>query len=140
MFLDGFEEVVRDIIDDADGEFRKTYATWEHDPGFEKDFDVSEKEISGSTTTQDPIYGYLSRGTAVRYATMSPDFIAKTRVRTIGSFPGHGGVLYIDRNRPRPGIEARQFEEVIKDWAEPRFVKKARRALDEAAKKCGHGY
>lgn len=140
VFLEQFEAVVEEIIDDADKRFQQTYATWEHDPGFDKDLDVSDREISGSVTTTDPIYGYVSRGTQVRYATMSPDFVAKTRVRTIGSFPGHGRVLYIDRKRPRPGIQARQFEEIIRDWAEPRFIKKARKAIDEAAKRSGHGF
>ena len=139
VFYDLLQEAVEETIDEADDQFGRTYATWRHDPGFEKDIDVGRDKIRGSTSTDDPVYRYLSKGTAVRYATMTPDFEAKTRPRFLGSSPGRGGVAYIDRRRPRPGIEARQFEEAVKERVEPKFRKRGQQKLNEAAKKCGHG-
>lgn len=139
VFLDAFTELIRETIEEADNDFEKTYETWRHNPGFQKDVDVSSKEIVGSVTTEDPIYGFVTRGTAVRYATMTPGFVPKTQRRILGSGPGRGGVLYVSKRHPRPGIQAREFEQVVKERIEPKFQRKGQKVLDEAAKRSGHG-
>jgi hypothetical protein len=138
-FYDEFEEAVEHTVDDADHFFGLTYATWNHNPDFQKEVKVKANKITGSTSTADPIYGFVSRGTAVRYATMTPDFEAKTRSGVLASYPGRGGLAYISRSKPRPGIEARNFEPGVKRVVEPIFKSHVKRALNEAAKKCGHG-
>jgi hypothetical protein len=68
--------------------------------------------------TRSKPYIYVELGTRVRYATMTPDFTAKTQPRVIDSGPGSGGVLFVNKQRPRPGIEARHSNEVIARSAE----------------------
>ena len=92
-------------------DFEVTTQTWREQPAFE----IAQDATSVTVSTDDKIYGYINDGTAVRYATMTHDFIAKTRVRWIGSGPGAGGVAFINRNRPRPGIKAREFDTEIKE-------------------------
>ena len=65
-------------------------------------------------TTEKP-YLYLTRGTRVRYATMTPGFMAKTKVGVLSSGVGKGGVLFISRKHPRPGIKAMGYEELVVD-------------------------
>lgn len=57
---------------------------------------------------------WVGRGTRVRYARMTPDFSAKTRVGFIGSVPGSGGFDKLDMI-PRPGIQARRWDSIIND-------------------------
>ena len=75
--------------------------------------------------SDDKILGYLDRGTSVRYAIMSADFVAQTRPGSLQSSAGHGGVVIINRNNPRPGIPARNFtgqiEAILNREAEPTF-------------------
>lgn len=84
-------------------------ATWNH----EVVFDVQYEEIGGAMiytiSTDDEVFFYLDRGTSVRYATMTPDFLPKSKVRKLSSWPGQGGKKYVDRKRPRPGIQAREW-------------------------------
>lgn len=59
------------------------------------------------------IWHWLNEGTDVRYALMSPDFVAKTVPGRLDSGSGAGGVLMIDMRHPRPGIEARNWTDEI---------------------------
>lgn len=94
-------------------DFEVTTQTWREQPPFA----VAQDASSVTVSTDNAVYGYINDGTAVRYATMTPDFIAKTRVQWIGSGPGAGGVAFINKNRPRPGIKAREFDtEIKKKW------------------------
>lgn len=76
-----------------------------------------------------PKWFWLSFGTSVRYATMTPDFQSKTRPGTLKNRKGKGGVLFIDRSKPRPGIEARLWHEIIARAAKPVYVKDLMKAL-----------
>ena len=121
-------------------DFEKTTATWEHDVDFDQAISLSQKD-GGPTLlvdTGDKIYKFVSGGTKVRYATMTPDFVPKTVPRVIGSGPGAGGVAFVNKQRPRPGIKAREFNAVIADkWRAP-FKREMEAALRDARKKCGH--
>lgn len=72
---------------------------------------------------------WVDKGTAVRYAQVSPDWQSKTQPgqRTPGA--GQGRVLYIDRNRPRPGIKPRDFSKTIKNDLNPEVVAGFRRGV-----------
>lgn len=122
--LDMFESTTR-TFDEVDVKFKKKV---KDDP----------TKIVGTVDTDNEIYGYLNNGTKVRYATMSPDFEAKTEPRVIGSSRGRGEVLYVDTRRPRPGIEARHFDEEIAKKIKPVLESEVERADREAARNSGH--
>lgn len=75
---------------------------------------------------------WLDQGTSVRYATMSRDFLPKTRVRVITSRPGRGHLHFVDRRVPRPGIDARYFDNEISKRLDPKFEKRLVGAVDRA--------
>ena len=144
--LEDFKLLVKAVektIDKADKEFAKTYKTFGHKPDFVKALEEGKAKIVGSTTTsgegsrRNP-YPFIVKGTSVRYATMTPDFKAKTKPRVIGSGSGAGGVAYIDTRRPREGIEAREFDLEIAKQAKPKFVKNVKAAMRQIRKRSGH--
>ena len=137
------EQAVKEERDAADIEFSKTYSTWSHKPKFEKDFSSNSSQIIGSTLTsgdgsKDNPYPFVTKGTSVRYATMTDDFSPKSTKRVISSKGGRGGVLYVDKRKPRPGIEAREFEEEIAKREQPKFTKRMTAAMKKAASVSGH--
>jgi len=93
------------------------------------DLDASVSTFSNAPKAKHKLYGrwgrdiyledervtWLNDGTRVRYATMTPGFVAKSVPRTLASRPGRGGVLYVNRNRPRPGIKAREWDKTVAD-------------------------
>lgn len=119
-------------------DFEKTTRTWENKPEFEVETSGASGQFGGSgedpsvtVTTDDDIYRYISRGTRVRYATMSPDFRPKTRVNRIVSYRGRGGMVFVDTSKPRPGIKARNYEKII--------VKRHRKKYHERVRKVRFG-
>jgi len=126
------EKVGKDITKD----FEKTTQTWNTKPEFKTLTDDNPPSVL--VGTDDKIYGYVSGGTRVRYATMTNPFQAKTQPGVIGSRAGVGGVLFISKKHPRPGIKAREFEATIeKKWKSP-FKKRMELALARGIKKSGH--
>lgn len=131
---------------------KKTVKTWTEPSEFQTEVSVgraaaavagkSRKKdqtgVSLEVWTEDKIWGYLDEGTRVRYATMSKDFRAKTRVNVINSYKGRGRMLFVNRHRPRPGIKARNWsKELHKKW-QPLFREAMKQALAQGAKECGH--
>jgi hypothetical protein len=136
-----YEEILNamdDTGDDIKKDFEKTTATWQHKPDFEIISEIGPKGPEVLVDTNDKIYGFVSEGTAVRYATMTEDFQAKTMPNVIGSRAGQGGLLYVNKNRPRPGIEARNFDKIIQKKWQPRFKRRMEAALKRGIKKSGH--
>ena len=137
-------EAMQETVDEADKEFAKTYKDFNHKPKFEKDVRDTGSEIIGSVLTSgDPSkenpYPWVQRGTKVRRARMTPDFVSKTQPGVISSRSGRGGVMFVSKKLNLPGIEARNSEEEILKIIKPRLLKKAQRALDKATKASGHG-
>src|SRR5690606_853681 len=93
-------------------DFQRTTRTWEHEVTFHQLTEI-EPDPTVAVYTEDEQYGYVSGGTRVRRALMSPDFEAKTRPGALDSFPGRGGVVFISRKLNLPGIEARNFPEAV---------------------------
>jgi hypothetical protein len=94
-------------------DFGKTVSTWKDKPTFET------HKIRGGrvVSAHNRIYFFISEGTRVRYATMTPNFKAKTAPGRLQAGAGAGGVLFISKKRPRPGIKARKFDkQLIKIW------------------------
>lgn len=136
------EKPVIETINEADKEFAKTYSTWDHKPKFIKKLKVSKVRIIGSTTTTEKgssnnPYPFVTRGTKVRRALMSVDFSPKTKPRVLGSSGGRGGVVYISKKLKRPGIKAREFEDVVMKLEQPKFEQRAKKALQRARRVSG---
>ena len=107
------ESAMQETVREIEQDFAKTTRTWKRKPRFSKTVKALASSIIGEVSTDSDIYRFISGGTRVRYATMTPGFVAKTVPQWIGSRPGAGGLLRVDRRRPRPGITAREFDKQI---------------------------
>jgi hypothetical protein len=123
---------------DAEVQFQKTTRTWKGKPAWTKKITKTPLVIEGEVFTESDIYRYVSEGTRIRYATMTPDFVPKTVSGFIGSRAGRGGLLFVNKRRPRPGIKARQFAESVADKLGPYFYRYMEMALDRVAQQSGH--
>lgn len=138
-----FTAAILETVKEADDLFSETYSTWEHKPKFKQKVKRSSRRLTGSTLTSDKgskknPYPFVTKGTKVRYATMTANFAAKTTPGIIGSSQGAGGVLYVDKRRPRPGIEARDFEFEIRQEIEPFFEEIIEDAIKLIQEASGH--
>lgn len=107
--LVGAEEVKTLLIKNFD----KTIQDFSSKPKVQSEIKQDTRRIVTFVYIEDKIYTFLSKGTRVRYATMTKGFVAKTKPGRIASRPGSGGVFYISKNKPRPGIKARNFDDSI---------------------------
>lgn len=98
-------------------DYEKTTATWTNKPTFDSKVTYAGGVAKVKVWTDDVIYGYIDRGTPVRYAKMTDDFVPKTVPGWIGSQQGAGGVWWISKKHPLPGIEARGFTVLIEGMA-----------------------
>lgn len=112
------EKALAELGEEAKALFEKTVETWDDKP----EFTVKEYQNSVSVSTSSKVYSYIDKGTSVRYATMIPGFSPKTRVRVIASARGSGGMVRVDRNHPKPGIEAREFSVIIQERIQKKFL------------------
>jgi hypothetical protein len=138
--LDGFYKAGEETIDEAEGEFLDTVEWWHNPVTFEKEFKTTSSGWVGKVKTNNLIYFFLAHGTSVRYATMTSDFISKTLPNWMASRAGRGGLAFIDRNQPRPGIEARNWDKVEAKKQQPLLLKRAKKNLEAGVKKCGHAF
>lgn len=138
LFTGAATAAMQQVTDLLSKEFAKTVATWRNKPAFDKTVTEDAGRIVGEVSTDSDIYRYVSGGTRVRYATMSPDFSAKTQPHVIGSGPGSGGVLYISKMHPRPGIEAREFDKTIAEQKAKKIESILAAAVRAAIKASGH--
>jgi hypothetical protein len=95
--------------------------------------------VPNTNTEGNKKFLWLEEGTKVRYATMTPDFKPKTQRGVLGSTRGRGGKAFVDKRKPKPGIEAREWtEQIIKEKRLPQVMKeRAQKALEKAAKESG---
>jgi hypothetical protein len=144
-FLGAFKKRLRPVVKLIKKDFDKIVRTWSHKPDFPEEIKVSKHEVllnvyvesswsPGKTANANDIFRFNSRGTKVRFATMTGNFSAKSQKGLIGSRGGSGGVLFISKKRPRPGIKARKHEETVKAHQKPLVTKGSQLALEQAAK------
>jgi hypothetical protein len=138
------EEIIKaanEIKDDALADFKKTTANWTHKPKFSSKIltGASAGGVQVQVATDDAIYRYIDEGTKVRYATMSKDWESKTEPDVVGTFPGKGRRLFINKKRPRPGIKARKFSKNIAKTTQKELARVTKNALARAARRSGHG-
>jgi len=93
---------------------KKPTRTWNHKPVWVRVRLPGEYVVG----TDDAPYMYVTRGTRVRYAIMTPGFLSKTMPGSLMSRRGAGGVAFISRKHPMPGIKARGFEQLAADAAD----------------------
>lgn len=134
-----FEKEMNHFVDLVEKSFVSTTATWGHKVIFDKEVKTDGEfggmtSVTGTVSTDNQIYGYINDGTSVRYATMTQGFKAKTKPGRIRSGAGSGGVNYVDRRRPRPGIKPRKFDELIAKGKERNFILAFDRAVKAAIK------
>ena len=124
------------VVDDALPQFEKTVRTWTHQPRF-----TPQRMTRGWGVSIDPLYPYkwVNEGTRVRYATMSADWSSKTKPNVIASYRGSGRMLFVSRKRPRPGIKARNFQDIILRRVQARAANSIREALSKASYGAGVG-
>ena len=140
IFRDEMKHAAETIRKDALADFKKTTGNWKHQPKF------SSRVIVGSVAdgiqiqvgTDDKIWHYLDDGTKVRYAVMSPDWKSKTEPDVVGSFPGRGKRVFINKKRPRPGIKARNFTKHISKTTMQELQRETKNALARFARRSGH--
>lgn len=111
--------------------FARTTRTWEHAVQF-RQLTESQPNPTVLVYTTDPIYGYVSGGTRVRRALMSPDFSPKTRPGALDSRPGSGGVVFVSRKLSLPGIEARRFPELVEEKHRKPYQREVEQAIKRA--------
>lgn len=102
-------------------DFKSTVKDWKRKPDFDEKKVVSDKRFVIEVSTDNEIYYYVSHGTRIRYATMSQDFVSKTQPKVIPSRRGRGGMVFVSKRRPRPGIKGRKFDKQIKEKRKPAF-------------------
>lgn len=119
-------DTAREAKDDLDG----LVSTWNHSVTFSVNEipRTSRSSVTINLSTKDPVFRYLDEGTNVRYATMTPDFIPKTKVGSLFSSEGRGGKWYVTRKVEREGILARNFYGQLVTKHRPSFMIKAREA------------
>ena len=106
-------------------DFERTTATFDHSVAFIKTVTPNSVTVH----TEDKAWNMLDKGTRVRYAIMSKDFRAKTQQNFLGSRPGQGGLVFVSRKHPMPGIKARNFTHMINIANQQMFKKVCRDIL-----------
>lgn len=129
---------IKETVKEFEKEFKKTVRTWKRKPKWITRFKIATNRVTGEVFTLSDIYRFVSGGTRVRYATMTPDFIAKTVPKWIGSRPGRGGLLFVNKNRPRPGIKAREWPKTIGKQQFPYFLRRMEFIMQQIARDSGH--
>lgn len=130
-------------------DMKKPTMTWVPPVEFEEQVFVgtraaTEADKSGAgiailVTTEDNRYRFVDEGTKVRYATMTKNFIPKTRVKSLKAYKGRGGLLFVNKKKPKPGIKARGFTKIVQRKWRPEFTELMREAMRSGATKSGHG-
>lgn len=116
--------------------FQNTTKTWQNKPTF-----TAAPTARGWQVEIDPAFPYqwVNKGTRVRYATMSKDWKSKTKPGVLASFNGKGRLLFVSRKHPRPGIQARNFQDIIMKRMQARAANKVRQSLNQASYGAGMG-
>jgi hypothetical protein len=125
-----------DINRDAKKRLLEIVSTWSHHVTFT---DLHIRYSGGSAFlgvgTDDEAFFYLDKGTSIRHAVMTRDFVPKTSPG--GGFksgPGQGGLAFVDPNINMPGIEARNWTERLNRDLSIVLGFRIDRAIDEGLK------
>lgn len=117
------EKLARSTATDIRADYKTITKNWHHDVLLETELEATGMDVTVIVGTTDKIFKFLDEGTRVRYATMSPDFKAKTKVGRLSSTAGRGSMLFVSKRRPRPGIAARNWTPLLQKRATLKFQK-----------------
>lgn len=148
VFYDQIDIAMNTVADRIRRHFERTVKTWVDKPKFITLRSNANDEISVQVRTAiissrkppELIYYFLNYGTRKRRAKMSGNFVPKTRVRVLDSFPGQGGVVAVIPNRNFGRIKARRWDSEIQKEVRKPFHKFIRDALRVAAVRSKHDY
>ncbi len=112
-------------------------------PGFFEITKVIRDRIILEIRMGGPAFGkkkwvWLNFGTRVRYAWMTPDFVAQTKVGSYFSKPGQGGFAFL--GPPLPGIEARRWGEMSQKRDKEIYYKELPYAVIRGFQKSNQGH
>lgn len=137
------------LVREIGRDFEETVSTWDDKPTWVDEVRATSEGVEGKwvtiagdgrPATPEQIYLFVSRGTNVRYATMTNDFVPKTQPNVLVPGPGRGGLAFVSRFAPHVGIEARGWEQLIKRRRERRAQALLRKAMADGAKQSGHQF
>lgn len=124
--MKGYEKAIKK-------EFEKIVEPWAHPVRFESEMRYAHGDVNVSVSTDDKIFNYISGGTWVRYASMRKGFVRKTDPGTLvtkrGSGPSKDWVMHVSYEHPHKGIEARNYEGLIREKYEKHFFRSVRAAV-----------
>jgi len=136
--LDGIADKIGKVLnkyaEKAEQDFDNTTKTWKHDINFEKEVTLRGNKMEVSVFTKSDIFRFVNDGTAVRFATMTPDFRPKTKPGSLRSSSGRGGLQYVNKQYPRPGIKPREFTDTIVEKHDKKFVNDIQKASASGAR------
>lgn len=149
VFQREFIKAAEHIAPKMHADLKRPTATWNPPVEFEEHIYLgaraaAEAEKTGAglaivVSTEDKRFLFVDEGTKVRYATMSPDFVAKTKPKSLKAGKGRGGLLFVNKKKPRPGIKARGFSKMVAKKWNPLFRAAMDAAMAAGAHKSGHG-
>lgn len=112
------KDILRGVFKDAHKSVMYTVSTWEQRPRFimqERRGQAVGARVGFEMLTDSDVWFWLDRGTDVRYAKMSSNFIPKTRVGEFFSYRGRGQKTIVDSQDPQSGIAARGWSSVLEE-------------------------
>jgi len=128
-------------------EYRKTVQSWDDPPSFDDAISLAKGDavaLVGPTGSQQQVnkFLWLDKGTRIRWALMSRNWRSKTRPGQLNSGPGSGRVIIAGRRamqsrniQPRPGIEARNWTDIIAQRRRRPFQRAMVKAIQRGARK-----
>jgi hypothetical protein len=125
----GEKDGVKKILDDVKERHEKIVSPWEvasDKPSFSVVIEESKSEITGgvmmsaTAAVKNPysVWQLLNYGTEVRYMQLSPEWVSKTRPRSLSSGAGDGRKLGIDLEKPWRGIDKREWDIAVAEAVE----------------------
>lgn len=134
------EATLDELAEGAEKDFGQTTRTWRT----AVDFPIDKRPFYRAVSTDNLIYGYVSRGTrphliAPRNAKalkIGQGWAPKTKVAVIGSSAGRSPSSYVYRRKPvrHPGTTARDFDKAIAKKWQSRAPRMFQSAISRAAR------
>lgn len=131
------EGLVKKVGKMMERDLKSATRTWNHKVDFYVKSRISAKSITVSIYSDDVVFGFVEKGTGVRHAVMTRNFVPKTAPGWLGSRKGSGGVAYISPNITRPGIEARNFYKTTASKHRKMFVGEMRKLIHDELRMVG---
>lgn len=140
------QQALGDLVrDEAVPQFQSTARTWTRQPKFEP-----VQTDRGWAVKVDPVlpWSYVDQGTRPHIITarnapllrFTGPYHAKTKVGVIASYKGGRGNVWVSKRRVKhPGIEARNFRDIIMRRMQQHAASRVRDALNQASYGAGVG-